>query len=317
METRAHHLLIGTFMLVFTAGLVAFVIWLAKVDVDQQYKQYRVYFEGSVAGLNEGSAVRLNGIPVGSVLDMSIPRADPSRVRVLIRIESSVPIREGSTARLELQGFTGLAFLQISGGQGDEEIVPREGEEIPEIPSERSPIQQVFEEAPNLINEAILAVANIKDLLNADNRAAFGALLRNLETLTAAAAGRSDEFGRAIAGLDETLSAIRDAAESWGATARTTGEVVDRETRRAMSRLGDAAAALESAADEIEGLTSDVRPGMDRFSNRALPEAEQLLRDLRELSDRLSRLAETIEDRPGETIFGGERREYRPGGDRQ
>lgn len=316
METRAHHLLIGAFMLVFIAGLFAFVIWLAQVEVDQQYKQYRVFFEGSVAGLNEGSAVRLNGIPVGTVLDISIPRDDPSKVAVLIRIESDVPIREGSTARLELQGFTGLAFLQVSGGQGDNEIAAREGEDLPEIPSERSPIQQVFEEAPNLINEAILAVANFKELMNADNREAFGNLLRNLETLTGAAAESSDDIRRAMAELDDTLSAIRGAAESWETTAQTTGRVVDQETRRAMTLLGEAAAALEAAAGEIEGLTSDVRPGVDRFSNRALPEAERLLRDLRQLSDRLSRLAETLEDRPGEAIFGGERREYQPGGDR-
>ena len=66
METRAHHLLIGSFMLVFLTGIVAFVLWLAKSEVDREVARYNVFFTGSVAGLGLGGDVRFNGIKVGS-----------------------------------------------------------------------------------------------------------------------------------------------------------------------------------------------------------------------------------------------------------
>lgn len=312
METRAHHLLIGTFMLLLIAGLFAFAIWLAKVDVDQQYDQYYVYFEGSVAGLNEGGTVRLNGVPVGNILDISIPREDPSRVRILIRIESDVPILEGSTARLELQGFTGLAFVQISGGQGQSEIAPAEGEEIPIIPSERSPIQQVFEEAPNLINSAILAIDNVRRLFSAENRERVTAILGDLQTATGALAENSDKIGPVLTRLEETLANLEAASGTIAELAETTQSVVDTEMRTAFAEIGQTANEFETLSRELQGLVADTRPPLSRFANTALPEASRLVGDLRRLSQRLNRLVEKIADNPQEALFGTNQPVYQP-----
>jgi len=312
METRAHHLLIGTFMLLLIAGLFGFAIWLAKVDVDQQYDQYYVYLEGSVAGLNEGGTVRLNGVPVGNVLDISIPRDDPSRVRVLIRIESDVPILEGSTARLELQGFTGLAFVQISGGQGENEIAPAEGEDIAVIPSERSPIQQVFEEAPNLINSAILAIDNVRQLLSDENRDQVATILGNLETVTGALADNADKIGPVLSRMEETLANLEAASETFVKLAQTTQSVVDSEMRTAFTEIGQTADEFEALSRELQGMIRDTRPPVSRFVNTALPEASRLVGDLRRLSQRMNRLVDRIADNPQEALFGTNEPVYQP-----
>lgn len=57
METRAHHLLIGSFVLIAMMGLAAFFIWVAKIDIDADYIEYDIYFQGSVAGLYEDGTV--------------------------------------------------------------------------------------------------------------------------------------------------------------------------------------------------------------------------------------------------------------------
>ncbi len=312
METRAHHLLIGTFMLILIAGLFAFVIWLAKVDVDQKYTEYSIYFEGSVAGLNKGSPVRLNGVPVGTVLDISIPREDPSKVLVDVRIEADVPILEGSVARLELQGFTGIAYVQISGGQGGKEIAPDPGTERRIIPSERSPIQQVFEEAPNLINEAILAVNNLKQVLNAENRDRVAAILANVETLSADLDRRDADLRRVLARLDDAIADFQTMARSFTAAADTTRSVMDTDVRTAFRETAETAAAIKAVADELEGLVADNRDGVSRFVNTALPDATRLVADLRRLSLRLNRVLDSIADHPEEVLFGTRVPEYQP-----
>ncbi|WP_281300368.1 MULTISPECIES: MlaD family protein [unclassified Iodidimonas] len=311
METRAHHLLIGLFMLLMIGGLFAFVIWLAKVDVDQQYTRYEIFFEGSVAGLNEGSAVRLNGVPVGSVLDISIPRADPSKVRVLVRIESDVPILDGSMARLELQGFTGIAFVQISGGQEGEDIRPLEGRELAEIPSERSPIQQVFEEAPNLINEAILVVNNIKQLLGPETQMRVATILQNIEMLSGELAARADGIDAVLVRVDEAVRDFQQTAQAFTRLAETTDGLMQNEVRGTFAEASEMARSADALADELTLLVADNREGVSRFVNTGLPEVARMIGDLRRLTLRLNMVVQKFEDRPIEALFGGQQPEYR------
>ena len=44
METKANHLAVGSFVLVAVAGLVAFVLWLGKAEIDREFDAYNTYF---------------------------------------------------------------------------------------------------------------------------------------------------------------------------------------------------------------------------------------------------------------------------------
>ena len=105
METRANHLLIGSFMLVFLVAIVAFVLWLAKTRTDQDIARYNIFFTGSVAGLGVGGDVRFNGIKVGSVTQIVIDRDDTSRVRVVAEIGADTPVRD-LRSLMNKQGLT-------------------------------------------------------------------------------------------------------------------------------------------------------------------------------------------------------------------
>ena len=98
METRASHVLIGGFVLLVIVGLFAFVIWLARVQIDREFARYDIYFEGSVAGLGIGGDVSYRGIKVGTVISITVNPDDPSRVRVIVEIGSDTLIREGDQA---------------------------------------------------------------------------------------------------------------------------------------------------------------------------------------------------------------------------
>lgn len=316
METRAHHLLIGFFMLIMILGLGAFVIWLAKVDVDQKYKQYLIVFEGSVAGLNEGSPVRLNGVAVGTVLDISIPPADPSRVAVTVRIEADVPILEGSVASLELQGFTGIAYVQVKGGTGTPIVAEKENV-LPVIPSERSPIQQVFEEAPNLINEAILAINNLREILGPENRQTISAILANLATVTGALADRSDEIDHVLRRLESALAAFESMAASIDGAAGAAQVLLEGDAAQTFAEAREAAAAARRLMDDLEAIAADNREGISRFVNTGLPETTRLIADLRGLSARIEALVRKFEERPQDALFGGKVPEVGAGGQKK
>lgn len=313
METRAHHLLIGIFMLALVVGLTAFVLWLANVDPETSYRRYALFFEGSVTGLNEGSTVQLNGVPVGSVRDISIPADDPSRVRVIVRIEEGTPILQGSLARLELQGLTGAAFVQISGGQpGNPPITADEGRELPIIPSERSAIQKVLEEAPNLLSEAVVAVNNVQQLFSDENLRRVSTILANVETLSARFADRAEDIDNVLASLDDTLTSFKETAEAFTKVAGSADAVIDGEIRQAFAEADDALAQAETLFISVEGMVAENRPAVTSFLNSALPEASRLVADLRRLTLRLNQAVEKFKDRPREALFGEPAPEYQP-----
>ena len=72
MESRANHLLVGSFVLISVAAVFAFVIWLARVQLHEDFNVYRIYFEGSVQGLGIGGDVQYRGIRIGAITDLAI-----------------------------------------------------------------------------------------------------------------------------------------------------------------------------------------------------------------------------------------------------
>lgn len=137
METRANHLFIGAFVLVVVVGMLGFVAWLAKVDIDREFNAYHIFFEGSVTGLSSASNVLYRGIPVGTVNEVIIDPDDSSRVRVTVEVAANTPIREDSVATLELQGITGVTLIQITGGSADSPQLAAKGDQ--RLPVIRSP----------------------------------------------------------------------------------------------------------------------------------------------------------------------------------
>ena len=80
METRANYFLVGVFVIVLSAGVLGFVVWLAKFQFDTTFAHYDVVYKGSVTGLKEGSAVRFSGVKVGEVTKIRLDPEDARRV---------------------------------------------------------------------------------------------------------------------------------------------------------------------------------------------------------------------------------------------
>ena len=84
METRAGYLIVGIFVLLLSTGILAFFLWIAKMDFDYKVKYYTIYFPGSVTGLTLGGAVNYLGVPVGTVKNIKLDLDTPDRVNVLV-----------------------------------------------------------------------------------------------------------------------------------------------------------------------------------------------------------------------------------------
>ena len=118
METRASYLLVGSFVLLLVIGLAGFVVWLGKVQLDQAFTRYDIFFTGNVSGLRVGSTVSYRGVPVGEVIDVGVDPDNLERVLTTIEVPADTPIRSDTIASLQSlyrTRFLGHKFVSCGG----------------------------------------------------------------------------------------------------------------------------------------------------------------------------------------------------------
>lgn len=311
METRASYILVGSFVLALLAGLLVFTVWVAKVQLEETRQPYRIYFTGSVTGLQQGSPVRYRGVPVGTVGDIRLDPDNVTRVRVTIQVQNGTPIMADSIASLELQGITGGAYVQISGGTAEaDRLTAADADGIPVIPSRPSSLTAVVDTAPQLVNRALDVITRLGDLMNGENQKAVTDILAN-------ARGISADLARATAGLDATLGQAQTALkgfETMGpqlertlAQARDTLTTVSAGTRQFTGDWRDLTQSLKKTSGEFAAFASENREPVRDFAATGLYELTLLITQLRDLSGQLSRVVTRIENDPSNFLFGGTR----------
>ena len=171
MNTKLNYILVGLFVLGLSGVMIAGVLWLAAGGSGRAYDEYVVYMRESVSGLSRDSTVKYHGVGVGTVREITLDPQNPERVRLLLHIDQGTPVREDTTASLEVQGLTGLAYVNLDGGsQTSPPLRASEGEDFPVIISLPSIWGRLDRAVGELIDNLIVASNKINILLNDENQ---------------------------------------------------------------------------------------------------------------------------------------------------
>ncbi|MHB2168853.1 MCE family protein [Alsobacter sp. R-9] len=288
METRANYALIGLFTLAVLAAAFGFVFWFSGKDATTKLVTYRVIFNGSVSGLSRGAQVLYNGLRVGEVTALQLQADDPSKVVARIDVDATTPMNVDTRARLEFQGLTGVASIQLSGGSpGAKPLVSTDGKQPPVIYADRSDFQDLLESAQRLAKRAddVLAKA---DALFADNAGSISRTVRNVETF-------SDALAQNSQGVAQFLSSTGNAADKIAALSvdlQRLSENIDRivkgvdpaDVGKIISNLQEVTTAFAQEKDRIAGIFSDAATLTSRLNRSsqvlesAINEASDLFR---------------------------------------
>ncbi len=326
METKAHHVLIGGFVLAFVAAIFFFVIWLARIDLTKKGDMYDIYFFGSVAGLGVGGDVRFNGVKVGSVNEIELDADDPQRVKVTIEVEAGTPVRTDSYAQLDLQGITGVSFVQIVAGTSRAPLMAQDGASRPVILSRSSNIAKLVEGAPQLIGRMIEVVDRIANILNPDTQADMVRIVADLRKMTEMLSSRDEAFGRIIDNFDQTSGEVaagskqlRDFAgrlNKLAADAEKTmaglNALTNNDARAMVSDIRQTTQSVNALTKEVHGLIAENRRPIGDFATDGLADFRRLLDEARILVGNLQRVANRLEDNPSQIFFGARDSEFRP-----
>lgn len=302
METKAHHALVGIFVLLLTAaGLFAF-LWLSQAQFDREYRAYDVIFEGPVRGLRTASEVRFNGIQVGEVTDLGLNPENPGEVIARIRVDAATPVKVDSTAQLEPQGLTGLSYLQISAGSAEAaRLEGRLGDRAPRIYARQAQLEELFQGGETLLEGAQLTFARVGRLLSDENLESARNILNSIETISGTLAEERalvTELRAAVASLDRAAQDISSAAEgleSFGATAEV---FLTNEVAPMVADVSSASIEVDRASQETYAAIAALRPGLEEFADDGLAQLNAAARDLRSLVAALERIALELEQDP-------------------
>jgi phospholipid/cholesterol/gamma-HCH transport system substrate-binding protein len=295
METRSNYVMVGAVTLAMIAGLLLFTVWIAGLN-NRTNKCYDIYFAQGVSGLNKGSNVSFSGVPVGQVSQISLLPDRPEFVWVRIEVDSETPVLQGTTAQIKGVGFTGVSEIQLGGAvKGARPITQQGPQGCPVVPASSGGLGALLNSAPELIDRIQRLTERLTELLSDKNQNSISDILENVDKTTRVLAERAPDLADAIGDARIAAKQAGVAAEKWGEVADTTNGVLKDNAQPAVENLPKAIASVQRAADNLDAIVSDARPGVQNFSKSTLPEANQLVRDLRELSQSLKGVSERVE----------------------
>ena len=289
-----NYAIVGAFVLVLGAVLIAGLLWLASGGMLQkQYDRYLAIVDESVAGLNVNAPVKYSGVDVGKVRNIHLDPGNPQRVILLFAIERGTPIKADTVAVLKTQGLTGIAYVELTGGARDAPpLRASAGSKYPVIRTKPSLGARLENVLTNVLAKLDSTSNNINAILSDENQASFRSALADIATVA-----------HTIAARKETLDAgMSDAGRTFDNTARATAQLGP-----VLDRIERSAAAIEKMGNEVAGAgktANSIGADVKRFSGETMPEVERLLGELSVLSTSLRRLSEQTERNPSSLLFG-------------
>jgi len=319
METRASYTLVGAFVLGLMTVLIGAAVWLAGFQFNERPTRYLIFFEGDVTGLGVGSPVRYHGVPVGTVRDIRLDSENVERVRVQVDVARETPIKTNTVAELGLQGITGVAFIQLTGGTRDAPVlVARSKDAMPVIQSRRSLLQEVVTRVPELLQKSVLIADRLARLVDEKNIASISATLDNLRRTSELMGAEEGELRTFLRESRRTVESVRGALGDLQKLVRTMNEkagpladsadVALADAKKTLADIRAAAAGVRQVANTLQTMASGSEGPMLEFARSGLYELTLFLGEARVLVDALTRLTSRIERDPAQFFFGDSQR---------
>jgi len=222
---------LAIFMMVCVLGIAAMFMVFASLRF-QELRNYNAIFT-NVSGMQNGNFVRIAGVEVGKVKNMSIN--PDSTVSVEFAVDPSVVLTEGSHARIRWDNLIGGRYLALEEGAGGVKLL-KPGETIPvantapalslddliggfrplfraldptQVNELTGQLIKVFEGQGATISSFLSQTAVLTNTL-ADRDELIGQVISNLNTVLGSLSAQSTQFDKAVTSLSELVKGLAD-----------------------------------------------------------------------------------------------------------
>jgi phospholipid/cholesterol/gamma-HCH transport system substrate-binding protein len=279
-------------------GVVA-IIWVGASKYFEKGDRYVTYFNESVQGLQQDSAVKYRGVDVGRVEGIRVA-PDNRLIEVVMKIRLKEEVEKNNVAYLRVVGITGIVFIELDRRDPEEpNLSPRIdfASEYPIIPSKPSQLRQIFSGIDEIVEK--IKQVDLEGLSKSITHSAKAAedllagprtqkVLANLESISV--------------NLDQTMARVEKI------TAKGNLEGIVGETR---ATLVEARSLIAVTRDELKALrlaetaekTNLVVETLSRTSRTTARDLQVMSDNMKRSSETLERLVERLESNPSDLLF--------------
>lgn len=302
MESRAHALVAGLFVVLLT-GATMFALWWFSGQRDD-LREITVVSQQAVTGLNAQAAVRYRGVKVGKVRDIRFDPAKKGEILIRLSVDEVAPLTDHTVAKLAFQGVTGMAYIQLDDTPGPSK--PLEGLS-PRIPLLPSLVSEGIDTGMETLRQVKEVTLRVNALLDEANRGKISRSLDNLELVTGQAAKAGERLPDMLARInrlasDENIARLSTTLRNTADASAQAGDVL-----RDMRQL---AGSLRTVAERVESVLAKVDTETVAGAPTKLVEMSEQVKAAAATVDRVAR---GLEERPEGLIFGKDKREPGPG----
>lgn len=310
MEPKAHHVVIGFFTLVAVAAALVFALWLEKSRTDTEWAYYRINFDHPVGGLAEGNPVLYSGVNIGTVEELTLAPENPAHVRVLVRVDKSIPIRANTKAGLVMANITGSMSVQFTGGSPDSPILKGDRDDPPVIQAHPSTLTNLLSNSETLLTKADQLLGSANELLSDDNLKNVARVLENTRKASDSLLESRGDLVALLEQFDTAGARTADAASRVSGAADHARDVLGK-LEPAITGLAKSVDALQPTLERIDRLTANNEKAMDA-GLQGVGELGPAMRELRTTLRTLNSFTRRLEQDTRGTLLGEDRmKEYR------
>lgn len=200
MENKAKYTVVGFFVLSFSIAMIAFILWLARIDINKDdQKEYRLYITKSVSGLKPKSVVYYKGLEVGSVKTIQVNPTNLEEIEIILNVSKPHLVKSDTIAQIESQGVTGNKIIELSGGTQNAPLLQVNNDGFFVIPVKNTLLDNLSHNASNIGNKADLFLSKLNTLLNDKT-------MENVETLLTNVNNSTKTFGNTVQSVESLIN---------------------------------------------------------------------------------------------------------------
>ncbi len=289
METKANYAIVGFFALIVIAAAFGFVYWMAQYGRGGPMEELVIRIPGSANGLSVGSPVRFNGISIGTVRSLAIDAEDPQFSVAFTEVSADAPIYRSTKAILEIQGLTGAAYVELSGGNTGEENLLKEARKKGEravLMADQSSVTNLLATADKILGRADKAIGEIQGFV-ADSRGPLTNTVKNAEHFSKALSDNADgvdDFLKSVSALSKTVTEVSGKLDGTLTAAESLIRSVDQKkvdtvlsnAEKVSKDLADASGRIGETMDRINATAESYRKLGDN-ANQTLARVDKLV----------------------------------------
>jgi phospholipid/cholesterol/gamma-HCH transport system substrate-binding protein len=319
MNAKSEQALVGLFVIVAALVLIGTVFTISGA-FGRSVKTFHSYF-GFAGGLEPGATVRYSGgMKAGRVDKLKIDPQDPARIEVTFSVQSDLPVKTDSKAKIMSLSPLGENHLEIVPGSAqaglakDGALLP--SEDYLDFNALTKRINDIAPDAQQLLHtlndratELKVTIDRVNDLLSAQNRA-------NLAATLASTRGMIDENRPQIKSTLKNLNTVTDKLQPLLDDFRKTTAEANKTLDHIDSLIGENRADVHQAVLELRRTlvnTTELTGSLNQTLNVNSDNIDELLDNLRQISENLREFSATIKARPYSLIRAVNPREHKPG----